>query len=510
MRPLIFLVIFTLPLTLLGQDWKSVRLNDTTYYTISASDNYLRVIWIDSVKEQGGDTINYFYPSIRLGNTNSNCLDTLGPTWLGKSYIKKPNGDELFFNRWLDTINLKPTSSLNSSWLMFTDTANKEFYATITALDTLTIDNQLDSIKEVTIQVFIGNVPDSTHIHHNRKMVLSKYHGLVECIEWYGFPNSWSNSGEIYPIETELHHRLSKKYYHQKLYEIDLNWKYQVGNYWQHSYRHKWGPSAPFYIPYFYYVQDSITQIHLINNDSVDVTFQRRQYTIWTRGGLPDSIVRSSTTLRNMIYSSTYINDDRLDDLRPELSQLSNISNPVSTFYYVPDIICERIMVRGISHPFGVQDPTSTGCYAQTFPLGNAYSTITDSWSGFGQTAKNTNIVNQGGIGPDPYPYQETFVYAKLKSCTYGTPINFTILATKDILSASDLKVYPNPARTIIYVSMDKKYKIKTVDLYSVLGKKVWSCSACDKIDIRDFSSGLYFIQIRTNYGVIGKKVFIE
>lgn len=84
-----------------AQNWKTVPLNDTVYF--SSANHYLRILWIDSVFSNNNDSSFTFYKAIRDTNFYD-CIDTLADTWLGASFIRKTNSDEYYFNSFHDTI----------------------------------------------------------------------------------------------------------------------------------------------------------------------------------------------------------------------------------------------------------------------------------------------------------------------------------------------------------------------------------------------------------------------
>jgi len=62
-----------------------------------------------------------------------------------------------------------------------------------------------------------------------------------------------------------------------------------------------------------------------------------------------------------------------------------------------------------------------------------------------------------------------------------------------------DWKVYPTPARDLIYVS--GLLNIKQIEIYSALGKKLTE-SMQIPVSLQDIPDGLYFIRIKTEYGL--------
>ena len=507
MKKILLIFLLFLSATASAQNWQSVRMNDTVYYTIPSANDYLRVIWIDSATVSGTDSIFHFYPSIRLGNTTSNCLDTLGPTWLGKNFIKKTNGDEVYFNRWLDTIILKPTSALNTTWLMHTDTANNEYRATITSFDTMTIDNQLDSIKEVTIEVFNNNVPVATNVHHNKKIILSKNHGFVECLEWYGFPDDYTVSQNFpnsnYYFEwfgnySGLHIRLPKSFNYIKPFRTDPNVVYKPGNE-IHQYR-KWNNGI---FPGFarFYTIDSFVSYQNYGQDSVIIQKKHSYY----NGGAKTQTIEIDTI-------SLGTNQIMAEIIRPEYSEIMKpyflSTGLLSVKPFIPCGLDYIFTSHGSGSNF-ISFNSNTNCTE----VGASLSGWTNGFSQFVTGLPYQFKLNQYGFTPNS---QQTFdtvttVYFKFDTCTFGTPINFNALSQKNIMSLEQgFLVYPNPSSNKVHFTPKDNTKILSAKLYSLLGKEVGSCNNCNELKTTEIANGLYLLNIETNKGIVRKKIVVQ
>ena len=83
-------------------------------------------------------------------------------------------------------------------------------------------------------------------------------------------------------------------------------------------------------------------------------------------------------------------------------------------------------------------------------------------------------------------------------------------LSTKDIL-ASKVKLFPNPAKDYITV-LTNNVQISSVEMYSVLGKKVLSTKTLinNRLNVSNLSNGIYFMKINAESGSTTKKIIIE
>lgn len=74
-----------------------------------------------------------------------------------------------------------------------------------------------------------------------------------------------------------------------------------------------------------------------------------------------------------------------------------------------------------------------------------------------------------------------------------------------DEFAEINLKVYPNPATTVIYVS--SKDDIEFIEIYNSLGALVTSNVNSKSIDIRNLSKGIYLMKLSSGNSVLTKKI---
>lgn len=97
-------------------------------------------------------------------------------------------------------------------------------------------------------------------------------------------------------------------------------------------------------------------------------------------------------------------------------------------------------------------------------------------------------------------------IYAIPTASSYQTPYNFTLhtvatVGIEDYKSFSNIKVYPNPASSILNVIDDKNQLLNsTIEIKNYLGQTVYSNSFTSQINLSDFSAGIYFLTIRDSY----------
>lgn len=94
---------------------------------------------------------------------------------------------------------------------------------------------------------------------------------------------------------------------------------------------------------------------------------------------------------------------------------------------------------------------------------------------------------------------------------------NFTGINSKELLT-SHLKIYPNPANDRINITFDnnelKRIEIKILD---VIGRTVYERGFTNfnnpmnlSIDISEFRSGIYFIQLQTDRSILNREIVVQ
>ncbi|WP_147678477.1 T9SS type A sorting domain-containing protein [Algibacter pacificus] len=82
-------------------------------------------------------------------------------------------------------------------------------------------------------------------------------------------------------------------------------------------------------------------------------------------------------------------------------------------------------------------------------------------------------------------------------------------LSTQNVSVENSTSIYPNPADTELNISMSDNQSITSVELYTILGKKIMSTNN-KKIDISNLNPGLYLVRIKTSQGQTSKKIVIQ
>ena len=101
----------------------------------------------------------------------------------------------------------------------------------------------------------------------------------------------------------------------------------------------------------------------------------------------------------------------------------------------------------------------------------------------------------------------------QLATIIWGGPEAADIWATAGIndISINDFSVYPNPTSEILWIESTTQV-IDTVSLIDAQGRQVIAAdyNVSQGIDLSEFSTGMYFLRIENEAGVVTKKIVVE
>ena len=140
-----------------------------------------------------------------------------------------------------------------------------------------------------------------------------------------------------------------------------------------------------------------------------------------------------------------------------------------------------------------------------------AYTTVVDAYEvlefDFNNEATGTAALNES------YPFNMASLFFNFGSAgddqtvyyfdniSFGSPISLGL----DIVSNESFKLYPNPVEDYLYIQSSDT-TIKNIDIYNILGKKIYSTSSENRLDMSSYSAGIYFIKINNSTFKIFKK----
>lgn len=136
------------------------------------------------------------------------------------------------------------------------------------------------------------------------------------------------------------------------------------------------------------------------------------------------------------------------------------------------------------------------------------------------------NMDGQGSFGTEQIIHQES----NFRACLYASDIdndididlvggsnseivwfeNQTILSTDEYANSNNF-IYPNPTKDLLTIQNQNGLDIDSVILYDTLGRKVLEGSeVSESIEVSYLTSGLYFIHILTDRGILTQKMVKE
>jgi len=121
-------------------------------------------------------------------------------------------------------------------------------------------------------------------------------------------------------------------------------------------------------------------------------------------------------------------------------------------------------------------------------------------------TSYEVNDLNPGG-------YYFNVVVADEAGNKAAYTAKFVELLTINNLLKNNLKIYPNPSRGILEVEWTDMI-LDEITIYNAMGTVIYSFSNINssffKFNTQSLSSGLYFISVKTQEGILSSKFIVE
>ncbi len=135
----------------------------------------------------------------------------------------------------------------------------------------------------------------------------------------------------------------------------------------------------------------------------------------------------------------------------------------------------------------------------------------TFNWSTTEMTMGNASIIE--GLVAGVYDVTITDAF----NCFSIVSFNIGIVATNDLEDLIDLNLYPNPAKETLTLDLSlEEPQALDVHIYNAVGQKVWSDKLVSSsqhnrpISLANFSSGIYFMQLRSDQGQVTKRFIVD
>ena len=90
-------------------------------------------------------------------------------------------------------------------------------------------------------------------------------------------------------------------------------------------------------------------------------------------------------------------------------------------------------------------------------------------------------------------------------------PVSVTVDVTEvglNEINAKDVNVYPNPTSGVVYVDLNESFDAVIYNYQGQVVNRLYDNN--NQIDMSELSSGMYFVEIRTNDNAVVKKVLVK
>ncbi len=181
--------------------------------------------------------------------------------------------------------------------------------------------------------------------------------------------------------------------------------------------------------------------------------------------------------------------------------QIIDSTLPPDAYYYIDDVSISEI-------PSGNAGNDTTICTNDTAQLG------VNNYEGVGYEWQPTMGLSNAAIGnPTATPtHTTTYILTQTTPCSITTD-TVTVTVCLDVglnqlgIINEELGIYPNPSSGEF--SIATKYKVLSVKIKNILGEEIKIINSTT-FDLTDVSKGIYFAEVKTNKGIVNRKIIKE
>ena len=410
-------------------------------------------------------------------------LDANGPGFLGEHAMwDTAQGLYVLFNRYDDSIRIYTNRDVGDSWIAYTK-ENDTVWAEVTSKTTdITKSGDPETVKTVTF-IYPENISGFDGSVHNKSITFGSSSGLISFFNIVVFPGLVNEDyGDIptFYKAYESNQITSDAFdpaFIDSISDADL---------------FDWYPGDELHTKYFgctgsepdistidtWIIKKVLNRIDSANN--IALTFHRK-YKRWRNDTVIDQAI--DTIIRT--YSKTPL--DVIPPYRYEGDE------------FRADVAGLRIKNHRIAVVKNYLSIVKDGEYWTILPFkSDKYSYYeTEGICGLGGW-----YYDNTGTFCDPY---NRFVYYKMGDSEVGTPLDFEVTGMQEI-SVSDIKIYPNPVRDVLYIEMEKTNGTNTVlEIWNASGQIVLKdrIQKQTAINVHELSTGLYFYRIMNEAGMV-------
>ncbi|MBN2263021.1 MAG: T9SS type A sorting domain-containing protein [Prolixibacteraceae bacterium] len=462
-------------LNVFSQDYLPVNPGRVAVFDNISAQHFIKV---DSVLNK--ENVCFYFNRV-VDYSNYRCVVLNKPSWLGEKLLVHPDGYCSFFNKNNDTINIRVNALLNENWLAYSDSLVL-IRAHVLLHDVKEFLGLSDSVKTISFQAYAYNGDSVDHYLNNKQLELSKNYGMVQAFNFLNFLDNENESEQYHLVGLS-----EPKVGVQNLTWFDV-FDFQVGDE-IHVFEiyADWevieGSSSTKKIIFKYIERDDFAD-SIIYTVSRTIEHQYRTMiydSIWTTFDTIVSVIRQNENFDQLPEYPVFYDNEEAFGVNSQAS--ANGLTRKHEYYYAfvrEDSGCWRMLHYD-------------GFYGYFFykALGGPYY--------------------KADTGP-AVSHERSLVYYKKGSSEWGSAYVITDVESTHI--SNEIKVYPNPASSFIYVDVPKLSESLNFELFDwtgrlVLQKTVLSCF--DFIDISYLKKGLYFYIIENDNSIYkSEKVIIS
>ena len=496
MKMIMFFIVITISLNSVSQNYQNICTQGKTTYLSTTS--HFASFRLDSVHFQSGDSIFYSYMAFRdtsiVNQYPLPCTDTTKGSILGRKVLRRPDGTFKFFNRYSDTIILKPSASLNETWKIIGLPNNCYLEAKVTGKALETFLGISDSVKTITLQAKNQSGISISHPMNGKVIKLSKSYGLTEFYDVYYFPNSatqYSLYGKSYPVIGFQDPTA------EEIYNWPVGAVFHYRDYGGYCFNDNINSEKSELPPQYYYDNYTIKTILQKTVTTDSIVYYCQICTLEIEGWWG---ISADTTqwLDSRTESYKFSTENSL------LEKLPDEYNPTGNYYTLKISQINNVPARTVRDSLYTRDQD---CWkVNTYDI---FETKT-----FVKNLGETNEFSQVHGGVLFFCTNHDLVYFSCDTLTWGAPLFedcSVLLSTKNkiIPTTNGLLFMPNPVTSSSFVeisaAVDKSNQL-TFCLFDEMGRKLKTQPVRGNsfiLNREGFAGGLYFYSLNDNQGKI-------
>lgn len=500
-RLYLLIFIFSLGLSLKAQNWQTVYSDRVQYF-----DSSLKAIKIVSVNvDNSGDSTFKNYPEAlvdSLGRTEHFYGKVVDSTsWIGRRIIIKQDGYNGFANDSLQWFWINTKANLNDTFTFFKDNrlhiqgiCKNIFYK-----DTLGI---RDSIKQYR---FLFNLTHGysfdvdTSSLKTFKILLSKHNGIIKTPAFRGFNFNWDGIRLKYFYFGEGFNHSHKNYFTNRAFNtlgVGDEFEYKITNnhdFWNNYYEDR-------------YYHKVIKKELIKGTDSIKYGFlvrlwKLRRYKVYYQH--QSNVFYWQDKIEHLVYNENrtlVVNDEPIEGLMP--NQLAQRHNYIWKKPFYKNNNCD-LSIGGVG--YGRYDSFSK---ILTPPFEGASGNNLHSKIGYLSWFLESGIVMNRGVGKE-----YVITYKNFCETYEGSPwAKYSVFGVGvEEVEPHKIKVYPNPANSLLTISTNDAKFIELIDLQGkTVFSKAFNGESIDPINVSQLPEGIYIIKVISDNNITTQKVIIR